>query len=165
MESRRKILQKIGLGTVMSSLGFWGTTQYAPFLNAQKNGEAPWWLLAPFKQGSQLGLGWSIVSLSAIEKGAAILTLQHHEKDVARIHICAHNGLPKGLAHTNLLDFLLMDGGQGNHPTEESVGRVLLGLAERMQKDEERLIEQGYQISQLQTHEERLLLYQDEGLT
>ena len=164
MESRRKILKKLGVGTAICSLGFLGATNYAPFVDTSLQSEAPWWLLTPFQKGSSLGLGWSIGDLTRIKKGATILSLAHPEKGIARVHICVHNGNPHGVAHTDLLDFLLMDGGTGQTPTGESVGRALLGLVKNLKQKEEEIFSNSKEFCKLQTHDERLKLYNEEGL-
>ena len=91
--------------------------------------EPPWALLAPFGEGSPLALGWSIESLSPVRGGAATLLLAHPERGRARIAIRRNGGAPLGVAHTDALDFLLMNGGSGGARTDESVGRVLIALA------------------------------------
>src|SRR5205823_4568498 len=91
--------------------------------------EPPWALLAPFGEGTPLPLGWSIESLSPIRAGAATLVLAHAEHGRARIAIRRNGGAPLGVAHTDALDFMLMNGGSGGTRTEESVGRVLIALA------------------------------------
>ncbi len=91
--------------------------------------EPPWALLAPFGEGTRLPLGWSIESLSPVRAGAATLVLAHAELGSARIAIRRNGGAPMGVAHTERLDFMLMNGGSGGTRTEESVGRVLIALA------------------------------------
>jgi ferredoxin len=90
--------------------------------------EPPWALLAPFGEGTRLPLGWSIESLSPIRAGAATLVLAHAEHGPARIAIRRNGGAPMGVAHTDALDFMLLNGGSGGTRTEESVGRVLIAL-------------------------------------
>src|SRR6185369_1914960 len=91
--------------------------------------EPPWPLLAPFGEGAQLPLGWSVESLSTIRAGAATLVLAHAEHGAARIAVRRNGGAPMGVAHTDVLDFMLLNGGSGGTRTEESVGRVLIALA------------------------------------
>ena len=91
--------------------------------------DPPWALLAPFGKGTRLPLDWSIESLSPIRGGAATLLLAHAERGRARIAIRRNAGAPLGIAHTDTLDFLLMNGGSGGSRTDESAGRVLIALA------------------------------------
>ena len=58
-----------------------------------------------------------------------------------------------------------MDGGQGNSPTDESLGRAILGIAGQIKNREKELLVQVDQICELQTHKERLVEYKDQGLT
>ncbi|HYD49229.1 MAG TPA: 2Fe-2S iron-sulfur cluster-binding protein [Terriglobales bacterium] len=89
----------------------------------------PWPLLAPYQAGSGLGLGWVLESLGPVRSGAASLVLRHAGGAIARVAIRRNSGAPLGVAHTSHLDFLLMNGGGGATPTEDSVGRVLCHLA------------------------------------
>ena len=100
------------------------------------NGPAPWWLIAPIGVGTVLGYGWYVRSLGAVERGASILTLRHSNGRTAKIHLCAHGGRPQGMASTGLIDLVLMDGGSGSFRTDEKLGRVVLGVAERIRRNE-----------------------------
>jgi 2Fe-2S type ferredoxin len=92
----------------------------------------PWALLAPFGEGTALGLGWELESLSPVRDGAATLVLRHEQLGRARVAIRRNRGAPLGVAHTDQLDFMLMNGGSGAARTEETVGRVLIALAETL---------------------------------
>jgi ferredoxin len=89
----------------------------------------PWPLLLPFGAGAALGLGWEIESLSSVRSGAATMVLRHAEHGPVRVTVRRNGGSPLGVAHTDELDFMLMNGGSGSTQTEDSVGRVLIGLA------------------------------------
>ena len=91
--------------------------------------EAPWPLLQPFAEGSPLALGWNLDTLSPVREGAAELTLRHDEHGLARVAIRRNSGAPLGVAHTDDLDFMLMNGGGGATQTDESIGRILIALA------------------------------------
>lgn len=94
----------------------------------------PWTLLAPFAAGTPLALGWGIESLSPVRGGAATLVLQHAEHGRARVALRRNAGAPLGVAHTDEIDFMLMNGGSGGSRTEESVGRVLRALADTLRQ-------------------------------
>lgn len=96
--------------------------------------EAAWGLLAPFGEGTVLGLGWVLESVSPIRGGAATMVLRHQESGIARVAVRRNSGAPLGVAHTEQLDFLLMNGGGGQLETQGSVGRVLQALARGLQK-------------------------------
>lgn len=96
--------------------------------------EPAWGLLAPFGEGTALGLGWVLESISPIAAGAASMVLRHEQSGVARIAIRRNSGAPIGIAHTDQLDFLLMNGGGGQQETQGSIGRVLQALARGLQK-------------------------------
>ncbi|MDX2168327.1 MAG: 2Fe-2S iron-sulfur cluster-binding protein [Deltaproteobacteria bacterium] len=89
----------------------------------------PWALLSPFAEGAEVGLGWVLESLSPIRNGAATLVLRHPEHGIARVALRRNGGAPLGVAHTEHLDFMLMNGGGGTAQTEGTVGTALSGLA------------------------------------
>lgn len=90
----------------------------------------PWDLLAPFTAGAALGLGWQLESLSPIQSGATNLVLRHELGTTARVAIRRHDGNPHGVAHTQRLDFLVMNGGGGNARTDDSVAAALTSFAD-----------------------------------
>jgi len=165
METRRTLLKKIGLSTagllLVSGLGGGYSLHKSSREDALK---APWWLFEPLTIGSPLAYGWSLMELSRIERGASVLSLSHRSGAQARIHICSHQGHPQGIASSKYLDLLLMDGGDGNTPSDEKLGRVILSLAKHIAKTEE-FLEKSNVLSQLEKHEERLIRYQRQGLT
>jgi hypothetical protein len=152
METRRELLRVLALGTAAASLpaslATPGVAEAAPVAGSEGEqarravpdegiaAPAPWWLFAPLQAGSALGAGWSLGSLSEVRRGACVLELVHESGDVARVHVCGHDGRPKGLAHGHMVDLVLMDGGNGDKPTDEQLGRVLLGIAVRVRLNE-----------------------------
>ena len=92
-------------------------------------------LLAPLRIGSEVGLGWRLVALSGVEAGAAVLTLRRGTR-FARLHVCRLDGRPRGMAHSDNLDFLLMNDGNGANPTDEGLARVVNVLSELVTKNE-----------------------------
>ena len=99
---------------------------------------SPWALLAPFKGGHPLALGWVLDSLSPIRAGAATLLLRHEAHGIARVTLRRNGGAPVGVAHTDHLDFILMNGGGGAAQTEASIARVLIAFAAALQKSGKR---------------------------
>lgn len=183
MDTRRKLLKKIGLGTAAAGLVIGarrlprdagevdlaaaapgdqaGTARVDPAVA----GDGPWWLLEPLQRGAHLGQGWFLAHLGGVQRGASVLTLQHQDGRVARVHVCNHAGSPRGLAHTALLDLVLMDGGQGDQRTPEDLGRVLLGLAQVIRGNELRGDADLRQLATLESHAERVDAYGPESLT
>ncbi len=100
---------------------------------AAPNG-SPWALLAPFREGSPLALGWVLGSLSPVRVGAATLLLCHPEHGVARVSIRRNTGAAVGVAHTDQLDFILMNGGGGTAQTDGSIARILVAFAAALRK-------------------------------
>lgn len=163
MNSRRNLLKTAGLTAAALAITSTGQKSVAAFAQG-RDGGAPWWLLSPLKQGASLGRGWSIEGLSPIESGAAILTLAHRDGRQTRVHLCAWKDAPRGVAHTDLLDLIVMDGGQGDRPTEEGLGRALSSLASRIRRNELRLDADIRALAGMQSHEERVEQYGAESL-
>ncbi|MBW2525588.1 MAG: hypothetical protein JRI23_15500 [Deltaproteobacteria bacterium] len=98
--------------------------------------QPPWDVLAPLRVGTYVGSGWRVKALSAVKRGAAVLTLAHLTGEVAEVHVCRRSGLPRGLAHTAHLDLYLMNDGDGDLPTPEGVGRAVKTIALRITRRE-----------------------------
>ena len=99
---------------------------------ATQDPRAPWALIAPLAAGSYVGFGWEVETLSQVRRGAPVLTLVHPSGERARVHLCRRNGQARGLTHTDHLDLLLMNGGDGHQPTSECIGRAVKTVAMRI---------------------------------
>jgi hypothetical protein len=172
MDSRRSVLKKLLAGTAAAA-AVPGTasaaiqavqTSAAAAGISLPTGPAPWWLLAPVAVGTPLKYGWYVEGLSAVERGAAVLTLSHTNGRKARVHLCAHNGRPRGVAHTAMLDLVLMDGGSGSFRTDEKLGRVVLGLAERVRRNETASSGDLTPVARMMAHDERVRAFGPESL-
>ena len=128
------------------------------------DGPEPWWLIFPLEKGAKLAKGWRVRGLSRVQRGASILELERMTGEFARVHICYRNGEPKGLAHSEMFDLLLMDGGNGDRPTEEGLGRVLKDIERRIRMNEVREDANLRPLARMQTHEERVGAYGPETL-
>jgi hypothetical protein len=151
-----------GLALVAGEEAIRGTLVGGLVLN---DGEAPTWLFAPFHEGSALALGWRMGALSPVSRGAAVLELVHTSGRAARVHLCAHDGQPKGVAHTALLDLVLMDGRAGEGVTDEDLGRVLLGLAAHVRTNELSADGDLAPLARMTTHGARVMRYGPHTLT
>jgi len=153
--NRREVLAAMGATGALATPGAALAAKAGP-------GGGPWWLLSPHSAGEEVGYGWTLKSLQPYDRGAWVLTLDR-EGTEARVHICYHSGSPRGVAHGELVDFILMDGGHGDKPTLESLGRVLRVLAQSVRENE---LRQGadQQLSALMTHGERVARYGGESL-
>lgn len=89
----------------------------------------PAFLFHPLGPDADLGLGWRLARVFPPHEGAITLNLSHHDGRSARVDVCLRDGAARGPAHTALLDFLVMDGGDGRSTTDESLGRVVRRLA------------------------------------
>lgn len=118
-----------------------------------------WPLLAPLKPGDSVGLGWRVQELSVVESGAAVMTLTSVDR-TERVHLCRRELGAHGLAHTEHLDLLLMNQGDGAVPTDENLARVLNVLAELIRRNEKA----GMSLPEgLLSHAARLLFYRSGG--
>ncbi len=119
MDNRRQFLQRALFGAAVVAVP--GTA-----LAAQVH---PGFLFHPMGPGADLGLGWILSAVFPPHEGAITLNLVHASGRTARVDVCLLAGAPKGPAHTALLDFIVMDGGDGDAPMDESIGRVVRRLA------------------------------------
>src|SRR4030095_388897 len=46
-----------------------------------------------------------------------------------RVHLCRNGGHPQGLVHTEQFDLVLMNGGEGDLPTDESLAQAVAEVA------------------------------------
>ena len=159
MPTRRFVLQAMGVSAAAAtSLGSSPAALASAAVGATSG--APWWLLAPLGVGASVGRGWHVADLAPVARGATILSLAHRDGREARVHICARSGRARGLAHTALFDLVLMDGGQGDRPTDERLGRVLQQLARHIRRNELRVDDDGLRsVVQLQSHTDRATRY------
>jgi 2Fe-2S type ferredoxin len=101
----------------------------APARGADGPDAPPWALLAPLTEGMAVGLDWVLESLGPIRSGAATIVFRHPRHGIARVALRRNQGAPLGVAATDHLDFLLLNGGSGTAQTEESICRVLAAVA------------------------------------
>lgn len=171
MDSRRSVLKKMLAGTAtaavapgVASAAMEPTLAETAAAFTLPTGPAPWWLIAPVALGTPLKYGWYVAGLSPVERGAAVLTLAHTSGRKSKVHICSHHGRPRGLAHTALVDLVLMDGGSGSFRTDEKLGRVVLGLADRMRRNEAEAPGDLSPIARMMSHDQRVAWYGPDSL-
>jgi len=159
METRRSVLQRLMMLGVLPAAAARSASGAKPVAETAASPAteppAPWELLAPLRAGDALGLGWTLENLSPVRDGATVLVLRQGDRQ-ARVHVCRRDGTPRGVAFTERLDLLVMNGGRGDTVTEESLGRVLLGLAPVLARNEAKL--PGL-LGGLQSHARRLEVY------
>lgn len=97
---------------------------------------APWDLVQPLALGSAVANGWSVADLSGAVDGSCVLTLQNERGREHRVHICRNDGSPQGLVYTKHFDLVVMNGGQGDLPTEESVAQAVAKVAHVLAENE-----------------------------
>ena len=131
MHSRRDLLKTLGAGALgaatLTATGLASRRARADTLKSFASGSrsgAPWCLFSPLKPGASVGKGWKVDSLSPVRDGASILALTHKTQGTARIHICMRQGKATGLAHSHLLDLVLMDGAMARDRPEKDSGAL-----------------------------------------
>lgn len=89
----------------------------------------PWELLRPLQAGAVVAHGWRLTDLTPVVNGACIVTLQSARGRTHRVHLCRNDGRPQGLVFTGHMDLLVMNGGQGDTPTDEGLAQAVAELA------------------------------------
>ena len=153
MPTRREIFSAIGLGTAGIAV-----TPARAFQGESTNpSPAPWWLLAPLQPDSPLLDGWTVDNLDQIVDGATVLTLRRGAERL-RIHVCLHEGTPRGYAHSELFDLIVMDQGRGVREVPRDLAPTLNRLAAAIRDNETKEISlrRFTSLTRLMTHTERV---------
>lgn len=90
---------------------------------------APWDLLRPLAMGSMVAHGWRVAGLTGIVDGSSVLTLENERGRTQRVHLCGNDGHPHGLVCTKRFDLVVMNGGQGDIPTDEGLAQAVAEVA------------------------------------
>lgn len=151
--SRRGLAKLVGAASVVGTASVAQAATPAPKVTPAA-GPALWALIAPFKAGDELGFGWRIEALGLTERGSAQLVLvQGAGKRKARVDLCRRQGEPRGVAHTEALDLMLMNGAAGSMRSDEALGRALRAFAARLETSP-----QLQELASLTAHDEALAL-------
>jgi len=97
---------------------------------------APWDLVRPLTLGSRVAHGWRLAGLTGVADGSCVLTLRNVRGRTQRLHLCRNDGRPQGLVYTDRFDLVVMNGGQGDLPTEEGLAQAVAALAHRLAANE-----------------------------
>jgi hypothetical protein len=160
MFSRRNFLSRMLAGAATSAVVGSELPAHAAVAGSPTPaGPSPWWLLAPLTAGAPVGLGWRVEAMTGVSQGAAVIALAHSDGRVSRVHVCAHDGAPRGVGHTALFDLILMDGGDGKRQTDEDIGRVVLGLASVIRTNELAQDADLRPLARLMTHPDRVATF------
>ena len=98
----------------------------------------PWDLLHPLAMGSTVGHGWRVAGLTGVVDGSCVLTLENARGRTHRVHVCRNSGRPQGLVYTKRFDLVVMNGGQGDLPTEEGLAQAVAEVAHVLAANEGR---------------------------
>jgi hypothetical protein len=96
---------------------------------AAASGPAPWDLMRPLALGSLVAQGWRVSELSEIKDGACVLTLSNERGRSHRVHLCRNDGRPQGIVYSDRFDLVVMNGGQGDLPTDEGLAQAVAEVA------------------------------------
>lgn len=116
---------------------------------------APWDLLRPLALGSAVARGWSVAGLSGAVDGSCVLTLRNERGREHRVHVCRNDGSPQGIVYTNRLDLIVMNGGQGDQPTDETFAQAVAEVAHVLAANERKLGNTAV-VASLMPHAERV---------
>ena len=89
----------------------------------------PWELLYPLAAGASVGDGWRLADLGGVADGSCVLTLKNERGRTHRVHICRNDGSPMGVVYARQFDLLVMNGGQGDLPTDEGLAQAVAEVA------------------------------------
>ena len=103
---------------------------------AANAGPPPWALVAPLAAGAELAHGWRLADLTPVHHGSVVATLQNPRGHTHRVHLCRNSGTPEGLVYTRRVDFVVMNQGYGELPTEEHFGQAVAALAHAVAANE-----------------------------
>jgi len=127
---------------------------------APVSGPPPWELLHPLALGAVVAHGWRVADLSAVEDGSCVLTLQNGRGRKHRVHLCGNDGRPQGIVYTQQFDLVVMNGGQGDLPTEEGLAQAVAEVAHVVAANEGSR-KQDQLAAALLPHAERVRLFAD----
>jgi hypothetical protein len=85
--------------------------------------------VSPLAAGSVLAHGWRLAELGPVKDGSCVATLQNVRGRARRVHLCRNAGTPQGLVYTRRVDLVVMNEGQGDLPTEETLAQAVAELA------------------------------------
>ena len=118
----------------------------------------PWELVHPLAVGTEVAHGWRVAGLTGVVDGVCVLTLQNARGRVHRVHLCRNDGRPQGVVYTDRVDLVVMNGGQGDLPTDEGLAQAVAEVAHVLAANE-RARDQQRLVAELQPHAERVRLY------
>ena len=81
--------------------------------------------------------GWRVADFTGAVDGSCVLTLRNARGRAQRVHLCRNTGQPEGLAYTKYFDLMVMNGGDGELPTEEGFAHAVAQIS-RVIKTRER---------------------------
>ena len=100
---------------------------------------APWELVRPLAMGSVVAHGWRVAGLTGAVDGSCVLTLQNERGRAHRVHLCRNDGTSAGPGvHEAASTCVVMNGGQGDLPTEEGFAQAVAEVAHVLAANEQR---------------------------
>lgn len=155
MENRRAFLRMSVFGLATAGIAL----RIPRRAVAAEPGPDPLWLVHPIGTGDEIGLGWRLARMFPAVDGAVTVNLLHTDGRTARVDLCLLEGAPRGPAHTAYIDFIVMDGGDGRAPMDESLGRAVRRLAAIVGDNEDRDVSGSLAV--LEPHADRVWRHAD----
>lgn len=135
----------------------------APLTAMETAADAPWELIRPMKAGDEVASGWRLAAFRGLaDDGSFVVTLENAKGRKHRVHICRNDGRPEGLVHTKKFDLIVMNGGQGDLPTDEGLARAVARLGRTVARNESAVAQSV--AGALMSHQQRLARFSgDDG--
>jgi hypothetical protein len=114
----------------------------------------PWELVSPLAAGAMVAHGWRLAALGPVQDGSCVLTLANERGRARRIHLCRNAGSPQGLVYTRRVDFVVMNEGHGDLPTEEPLAQAVAAVAHAVAANEGTVADRLF--TELLPHAERV---------
>jgi hypothetical protein len=105
--------------------------------------------------GSTVAHGWRVAGLTGAVNGSCVLTLQNEHGRSHRVHLCRNDGRPQGVVYTRRFDLVVMNGGEGDLPTDEGLAQAVAQVAHVLAANEHGSEHQPV-VTALLPHAERL---------
>lgn len=151
--TRRHFVGAVMAGAALASAGAVGD---AEAVSLPAGDVAPWWLVAPLTRGSELVAGWVLGDLAAPHRGAVVVTLVHPERGATEVHLSGIDGTPRGVASSHFLDFIVMDGGEGDRMTDPGLAAATEALACAVRRAEAQASSDPELLARLLPHADRV---------
>lgn len=152
--SRRQVVKSLAAGLAAAAVPM-SAMALKSVMRIGQPGDVEHWV-SPLASGVHVGHGWSIGAVTARAEGFVEMILEDGDGVQAQVAVYRRDGQARGLAHTGYLDFVLMNGADGGHPSDEALGLVVMSIAKRAERNERLAVVKAEDARQLISHHEWL---------